>query len=511
LDQPDNFLVPQRRPLKYVLAQDILVALESALAQGKEEQEQVQKSQTSTNTANRTGSTPGAGGGGSVGGGTAGSVSAVTSSLSAPQQSNVPTVVTIGKTRLMADNNSNSIIVFGSPDIVARVFGMIDELDRKPLQVYLATVIGELTVSQGTEFGIDILQKFQKVGQGGLASSVVTPGTGGFAGSTSSSSTSTASPVPEPHNLISSTGFPLPTGLTLYGAIGSTLDAYVRALETTNRFKVISRPSVYTTNNKLAVIASGSQVPVPASTTSGFTGTSSDSLTTTSSINYENVLLELQIIPLINANHEVTLQIRQTNNSLGASQTISGNSVPTILTQEINTEVTVPDKSTIVIGGLITDNMKRNSSGVPFLSDIPVLGYLFSDTSKTKERDELIIMIQPTVVGTDAEQIAANETEKQRTILGKEATEAASYTLEKPKNSSKVPVQPAPTGDIGVQVPTGETQPIVTVKPVASASVPKKKTTTSTTTTTTSSSSSGTSTPVKTSVPKEVPLPSTTP
>ena len=86
------------------------------------------------------------------------------------------------------------------------------------------------------------------------------------------------------------------------------------------------------------------------------------------------------------------MQIRQTNNSEGNSQIISGNSVPTILTQEINTNVTVPDKSTIVIGGLISNNETRKTSGVPWLSDIPLLGYLFKDTSKSKERDELIIM-----------------------------------------------------------------------------------------------------------------------
>jgi general secretion pathway protein D len=104
---------------------------------------------------------------------------------------------------------------------------------------------------------------------------------------------------------------------------------------------------------------------------------------------------------------------------------ISGNEIPTINTQEINTEVTVPNKSTIVIGGLISDTNKRTTGGVPWLSDIPVLGYLFKDTLKNKERDELIIMIQPTVVETEADQVAVNETEKQRTILGKEAAEAA--------------------------------------------------------------------------------------
>jgi general secretion pathway protein D len=426
LDQADIFMEPQRRPLKYVLAGDILPALESALATGKDEEDEAKKDEIAAHTSNPTqpqgaaGAPVAAGGGG--GGGT-GSVSAITPQLPNPPENNIPTVVIIGKTRLLADNRSNSIIVFGSPDVVARVFGMIDELDRKPLQVYLGTVIGQLTVAEGLEFGIDLLQKFQRVGSGGLSSSLVVPAT-----TTSAAASGAGSVVPEPASLTSSLGFPLPTGLTLYGAIGSTLDAYVRALETTNRFKVISRPSVYTTNNKLAVIASGSQVPVPGSITSSFgSGTTTDNsnLLTTANVQYENVLLQLDIVPLINANHEVTLKIRQTNNSLGSNNIISGNNVPTILTQEINTEVTVPDKSTVVIGGLISDTLNRTTSGVPFLSDIPLLGYLFKDTTKNKERDELIIMIQPTVVETDADQIAVNEAEKQRTILGREAVEAA--------------------------------------------------------------------------------------
>ena len=421
LDSANTSLIPQRRELRYVLAQDILPALEAALAQGKDEETQVQKDQTTAqNQANRPGGQNGAAStqaqpvaAAGASGGT-GSVSAITPQLATPNQNNVPTVVIIGKTRLMADNRSNSIIVFGSKDIVKRTFAMIDELDRKPLQVYLGTVIGQLEVKEGLEFGIDIFQNFVKVGQGGLANGLVTPGT------------TSSSQVPIPSTLTSSLGFPLPTGLTLYGAIGSTLSAYVRALESTNRFKIISRPSVFTTNNKLAVIASGSQIPVPQSQVSGFTGSTTDNgLTTQTSIAYQQVLLQLDIIPLINAAHEVTLQIRQTNNTQGNNITIGGNDVPIINTQEINTEITVPNKSTVVIGGLITDNTTRNTSGVPWLSDIPVLGYLFKDTKKDKQRDELIIMIQPSVVETEADQIAVNEEEKQRTILGREAVEAA--------------------------------------------------------------------------------------
>jgi len=495
LDKADIFMIPQRRALKYVLAQDILPALEAALAQGKDEEDQLKKDQTSAQGKNTTtqpsGSTgqPTSSAGSSSGG--SGSVSAITPQLSAPAENDVPTVVTIGKTRLLADNRSNSVIVFGSPDIVSRVFDMIDELDRKPLQVYLATVIGQLTVSQGEEFGIDILQKFQHVGQGGLASSNLN--------SSQAGSSTGAAFLPEPTSLTSVTGFPLPTGLTLYGAIGSTLNAYVRALETTDRFKMISHPSVYTTNNKLAVIASGSQVPVPSNTTSGFSGGVDNQLTTTSSIAYEDVLLQLDIIPLINAAHDVTLKIRQTNNSLGKNVSISGNDVPIINTQEINTEVTVPDKSTVVIGGLISDNTTRDTSGVPLLSDIPLLGYLFKDTTKSKERDELIIMIQPTVVETDADQIAANETEKQMTILGREATETATGAAEQLPQSTTQPAAQSPlapqagvksvtirsstyNSKAGAPTQTTTTTTTTVVQPVPSAQTPSGPTSGSTST-----------------------------
>ena len=420
LDRPDNFMEPQRRALKYVLAQDILPALATAIAQGKDELDEA-KAVSAPASVNNSSSPNGANTApvqaapaSTTQNGTASQSSPGNGeeALTDPPQNNVPTIATVGKTRLLADNLSNSIIVFGSPDAVSRVNDMIDQLDRKPLQVYLAAVIGQLTVGKGMEFGVDILQKFQQSNSYGAATGLINTAAG-----------TSAANVPAPASLTSALGFPLSSGLTIYGAIGNTVNAYVRALETTNRFKIISRPSVYTTNNKAATIASGSQVPVPASTTSGFTGSSTD-LVTTSSISYENVLLQLSIIPVINANHEVTLRIRQSNDSIGGQQTISGNSIPIIDTQKLDTEVRVPDKSTIVIGGLISDSTERDMSGLPFLSDIPLLGYLFSDTKKNKNRTELIIMIQPTVVDNEADQVVVNETEKARTILGKEAEES---------------------------------------------------------------------------------------
>jgi general secretion pathway protein D len=370
----------------------------------------------------------------------------------------------------LADNRSNSLIVFGTPDIVARIDDLISQLDRKPLQVYLSTIIGELTVGKNMEFGVDILQKFQQAHSYGAATGLLNTPAG-----------LTAANVPEPSTLTSVAGFPLNSGLTIYGAIGNTVNAYVRALESTNRFKIISRPSVYTTNNKAALIASGSQIPVPASTTSGFTGSASD-LVSTSSISYENVLLQLSIIPVINANHQITLRIRQSNDSVGGSQVISGNSIPIIDTQKLDTEVTVPDRSTIVIGGVISDSNQRNTTGLSWLSDIPLLGYLFKDTSIDKTRSELIIMIQPSVVETDGDQVVVNEAEKARTILGREAessdlvsTPPVTAVVEKTRETTTEPAGPGhpyTTKTTSTTIRTSPVSPTSSIVPAASSPAP---------------------------------------
>ena len=181
LDQSDSFIQPQRRSLKYVLAGDILPAIASALAEGKDEEDEA-KNAASTAASNATAgqnnpnnaqqnvnaaANAAATAGSQNGASTAATAGNAEPALSDPPQNNVPTIVTIGKTRLVADNRSNSLIVFGAPDMVERVNQMIDQLDRKPLQVYLATVIGQLTVGEGMEFGVDILQKFQGHSYGG--------------------------------------------------------------------------------------------------------------------------------------------------------------------------------------------------------------------------------------------------------------------------------------------------------------------------------------------------------
>jgi type II secretory pathway component GspD/PulD (secretin) len=411
LDSPSEYAVPHRRFLSYALASDILPAIEAGVAHDKTELDEAHgtettqsNSQTQTQQQAQQAQTP------NTGSSDSSSPNLSVTPIIPSVEYSAPKVVTIGKTKIMADDRSNSIIVFSTPDVVDRVFSLIDELDRRPIQVYLATVIGQLSISNSSEFGIDLLQKYTHASGFGVAgSSVVSPNT-----------TSSAA-VPEPYSLSSAGSFPLLSpgtlgGLTLYGALSSTINAYVRALSSTGHFKVLSCPSVYTTNNKSAYIASGQQVPVPTNTTSGFTG-SSTNLTTTASVGYKNVVLSLQIIPLINANHQVTLTIQQTNDTVGSNVSIGGNSVPVVNTQVINTKITVADRSTVVIGGLISNTETVNTSGVPYLQDIPVVGGLFKDKTKSKMRSELVILIQPNVIDSDADQVANDARQAERTTL----------------------------------------------------------------------------------------------
>jgi len=108
--------------------------------------------------------------------------------------------------------------------------------------------------------------------------------------------------------------------------------------------------------------------------------------------------LKLEVIPLINSDEQVTLTIAQQNDSLSGTRVIGGNTVPIINTQELLTEVTVKNRNTVILGGLIEDSAQDETSGLPILSDIPLLGTLFKNTTRSRPRRELVIMVQPEIV-----------------------------------------------------------------------------------------------------------------
>ncbi|NJL19523.1 MAG: type II and III secretion system protein [Bdellovibrionaceae bacterium] len=241
-------------------------------------------------------------------------------------------------------------------------------------------------------------------------------------------------------------------GLDTYGAaFGDVLNYYVSALETTGRFEAIGRPSIFTENNRRATILSGQRVAIPT----GTLRTASDADSVSTQIQYEDIVLKLEVIPLITPNGDINLKVAQINDSIQGSDFIEGvGEVPRIATQEIQTTITVPNKATLVMGGLITEEDSKTRSGLPFISGIPVLGQLFSSTSRSAELNELVILIQPMIIENEADLVAVSQIEKDRGGVGNMsfvAADPAEYSTEPGEKFQKKKYKYVGTKNIGAQ------------------------------------------------------------
>ncbi len=429
LDAAGSFEHPLVRVLNYLSVNDAFPVLESMLQERGEETAggttgQPQGQQPSTINPNQGGGFQGSQGSNSSGSGGLGRPDRLSDeALQSP-----PLATTLGNVSIIGDTSANSIIVYGPPDAKERAKQILDLLDKRPRQVYLAAVIGQLRVGDNLDYGVSYLVKYQnfspirniigETDESGAAGSVLSPRL-------------FPDTLPDPSSLLSPETFAQLSGLTIYGSIAESVDVFARFLETTNRFTTLSRPVVYTTNNKKATILSGQRVPVPVSTLTSTTPGLGDNNSVTSNIQYEDVVLKLEVVPLINADNEVNLIIAQTNDSIVGTDVISGNEVPIIATQEITTSVRVKSGSTIVLGGLITDDDDRNTDGIPYLNRIPVVGPLLGGSaSKKKSRNELIVMIQAIVVNSEIESVRASDREGGRTILGEDAHALAAQPAE---------------------------------------------------------------------------------
>jgi general secretion pathway protein D len=430
-DESVGVMAPLEYHLRYVAAGEVLPVLQDLLTEDQTQttqnapsgQQQGQQQTRSVNLGSSRSSSTSQGGYSPVSN-SAGSVGAGEDLLQEPNEQLGPQAVVVGRSRIISDAKDNKILVIGPPESVRKVQTILDRLDRRPQQVYLSTVIGQLQLTNNFQFGVDWIQTFKKIsGHSGVASGNLN--TAGFV-------TTSGQVIADPRQILTSGTFPALSGLTIYGAIGDAVAVFVRALDERGNFKILARPAVYTANNKRAVISSGQRVPVPQSTlsnlTTGTTGgiiNNSSSTAIAATVGYEDVELRLEVIPLINSKNEVTLKVAQINDTLGANVNISGNQVPIVNSQRITTTVTVPSGATVVLGGLIQDKVTKDNNGIPYLMDVPYLGNLFKFTTNNKERDELLVFIQPTVVNDDIQTLRASLKEERRTKVGADTYELA--------------------------------------------------------------------------------------
>lgn len=330
-------------------------------------------------------------GGSSFGGGSGGSGggSSDVGSLSEPSVSTAPTSLIVGRTLLVADNITNSIIVQGPPAGLEIIEKLLDEVDVRADQVMISAVFGQLTLNDNLDYGVNIIRSLDKSslekGNSAIGGGNVNPVNGGTAA------------TPNIPALIDPAAYRAGfanSGLNVYGMLSNQFNVYVNALQATGNFSVLSRPSIYTANNKKGVISSGQRIAVPTNSFNGGINNGGQS----TNIEYQDVVLKLEIIPLINSEKEVTLQIVLTSDERGEDQSVGELVVPNIITRSMTTTVTVPNNQTVVLGGLVITRDRDSVSGIPILSSIPGLGKLFSTTSKDKEKSELLIFIQPSIV-----------------------------------------------------------------------------------------------------------------
>ncbi len=182
-------------------------------------------------------------------------------------------------------------------------------------------------------------------------------------------------------------------GISGVAGRGNTIRAFISALATDNRAKILSSPSVLATDNRPARIQVGREIPVLSSQSQSTVGDSP----IVNSVQYRNTGVILTIIPQVNSQGLVHLQVKQEVSDVGAPSFGNTNS-PSFTTRDAETTAVVQDGDTLAIGGIISDTTRRDRAGIPYLMDLPVVGRLFGTTNDTTDRTELVMLITPHVV-----------------------------------------------------------------------------------------------------------------
>lgn len=312
--------------------------------------------------------------GGGLGGGLGGGGGA---NLQPLRQNNGPTSMLIGKTLLISDPIANTVFASGPPEHLRILNEIMDELDHRPQQIIINAVIGEHSVGQGQQTGL--LTILRKQGNHVLKLGNLSLGTNGklLDAGTANSLADVA----------------ITSGLTYFGDLGRGIDVALRLASSDADFQVLSRPTLFTTNNNPVNITSGQSIPIQSSSQN--LGTAGGLI---SNVQYQDVLLSLSVVPLINTPDEITLQIAQSNSELGSERSIGGALYPELSKQEYNTTIVCRNKSTVLLGGLMRKDDRKTNTTIPFIGKLPILKHLTADRSKTVSQRELLIFIEPRIV-----------------------------------------------------------------------------------------------------------------
>jgi general secretion pathway protein D len=295
----------------------------------------------------------------------------------------------LGQTKIVADERSNSLLIYATQQDMQTIKDIISKLDVLLAQVLIESVIMEVDLNKQWNYAISASQN--RLNNGNV-STIGAINNGAPFYNFVNSATSNAWP-----GIFTSTPG---SGLSYFGDIGQNWDLALQAAASDSTTHIIQRPRIQTSQAKEADFFVGESVPYVTSVyyNSGFNGGPS------SSYSQLQVGISLDVTPFINPDGLVVMDINQQINDISGSQTIEGvGAVPTTDNRTFTSEVAVKDRDTIILGGFTDTETDKSSSGVPILEDIPLLGYLFKAPSSTKTRDELLVLMRPTVLKTPDE------------------------------------------------------------------------------------------------------------
>jgi general secretion pathway protein D len=421
---------PEVIPIKYALASDIASALSALGASGGTS---VGKSTSGANFgSSRSGNgTTGMGGqgnggfGGSSGGypgqpsaSSSGGIGSAATGARSSFQNNLQKIVSnaasagqfqlFGQTKIIADERTNSLLVFANDDDMKMIKDIISKLDVVLAQVLIDAIIMEINLTGTESTGVSYLVQRQNAGSlagaGGL-NNLSSAASGFLSGSTSSSNGTASSVLPSGATLAN-----LPGGFSYFAKFGNDLNVVLEAVAGDSRVNVLSRPRIQTSHAVPADLFIGNTVPYVTGTYNYGYGSGPSSQYTQLEVG-----IHLQVLPLINPDGLVVMDIQADVEQLGPGVAIAGvGSVPTTTKRQAGAKVAVRDGETIILGGFISDSRTLSDSGIPVLKDIPFLGALFKSKSTENLRTELIMLMRPTVLPTPAAAALVATTERNK-------------------------------------------------------------------------------------------------
>lgn len=289
---------------------------------------------------------------------------------------------------IQADEASNALIITAPPDQFRALQAIIRKLDIRRAQVLVEAIIAEVSYDKAKQLGVQWIVDGSPDDKGPIG--VINLGSPAISDIASS--------------VVAETGVPLGPGTSLaFGRFNSdriNFAAVIQALESDSTSNILSTPTITTLDNQEAEIVIGQNVPFITGSYST-TGGVSNSVNPFQTVQREDVGLTLKVKPQINEGNSIQLEIEQEISSINASASTGTSDIVTNK-RTIKTVVIVDDGNTIVLGGLLEEDLQHTEDKVPVLGDIPLLGALFRANRTTKIKRNLMVFLRPVVIRDDA-------------------------------------------------------------------------------------------------------------